>query len=583
MPTADAQSVVRLRNDDGRFQLTRNGKPFFVKGAGGETYLELLSNSGANSIRTWGADDLDEILEDAQKNGLTVCVGMWLGHPRHGFDYQNQTEVIEQLESCLATVRKYKDHPAVLMWGIGNEMEGEGTNPAVWYAVNHIAREVKRIDPNHPTMTVIAELGDEELKLHNIERFCPDIDIIGINSYGGIETVGTRFEKSGVNKPYIVTEHGPIGPWETEKTFWGSPIEQTSTEKAIAFANGYKAAVSDQPGRCLGSYAFMWGNKQETTATWFGMLLPDGIRLAAVDVMSEAWTGVKPKNVCPVIESMELDRTKGLKPGEEISAVIKVRDPDGDPLKISWVLRSDAGTIGEGGDAQESESIIENAVSANGTDAKVTVPEGGGGYRLFAYVFDGQGGAAVANVPFHVAAMIKIPEPDAPSKLPYVVYADGTSDGVFVPAGYMGNTTAITMKPDSKVKPHSGETCLEVSYSSTSAWGGVLWQSPPEDWDGLQPGGANLTGATHLEFWARGAQGGEVVNFLFGVLDGNQPYRDTAKAELSAVKLSDQWKKYSIPLTDMDLRRIKTGFGWSLAGQAKPITFFLDDIRYVGP
>ena len=72
-----------------------------------------------------------------------VCVGLWLGHPRHGFDYQNEAAITKQLEQCLEVVRKYKDHPAVLLWGIGNEMEEDGRNPAIWYAIDHIAREIQ--------------------------------------------------------------------------------------------------------------------------------------------------------------------------------------------------------------------------------------------------------------------------------------------------------------------------------------------------------------------------------------------------------------------------------------------------------
>ena len=188
-----AASRVVLKTSNGRHQLLRNGSPYFINGAGGHTHLKQLVAAGGNSIRTWGTDNLDEILDAAQKHKLTVCVGLWLGHERHGFNYQNQQSVVEQLETSLAAIRKYKDHPAVLMWGIGNEMEGAGNNPAIWYAVNHIARECKRIDPNHPTMTVIAELG--ESKVQNIERFCPDIDIIGVNSYGGLTSMAKRYHQ----------------------------------------------------------------------------------------------------------------------------------------------------------------------------------------------------------------------------------------------------------------------------------------------------------------------------------------------------------------------------------------------------
>jgi hypothetical protein len=402
-------STTVVLTDGGVHRLVRNGQPYFVRGAGGHTHLAQLAAAGGNSIRTWGTDHLDEILDEAHRLGLTVCVGLWLGHERHGFDYGDRTAVLEQLDACRSTVQNYKDHPAVLMWGIGNEMEGDGTNPAIWHAVDEIAREVKRIDPGHPTMTVIAELGDS--KIGSIERSCPSIDIVGVNSYGGLMTVGDRYRAAGGSKPYIITELGPPGPWEVGKTPWGSPIEMTSTAKGSWYADGYRAAVTEQDGRCLGSYAFYWGHKQETTATWFGMLLPDGSRLAAVDALAAAWTGTPPKNLCPRILSLEADRTAKLRPGQTVAAKLSATDPENDRLTFRWVLRSDSGTLGSGGDPQEDELSYDAAVSASGPAATVTMPHVAGGYRLFAYVVDDHGGAAVANLPLHVEESMTTEDP----------------------------------------------------------------------------------------------------------------------------------------------------------------------------
>jgi hypothetical protein len=400
LASASEPSRTHILTTGGTHRLIRNGQPYFVKGVGGHTRLAELAAAGGNSIRTWGTDHLDEILDQAQRHGLTVCVGLWLGHELHGFDYQDQSSVIRQLNECRKAVQRYKDHPAVLMWGIGNEMEGDGSNPAIWYAVDHIAREIKRIDPDHPTMTVIAELGED--KIQSIEMFCPHVDIVGVNSYGGIQSLGARYRAAGGSKPYIITELGPLGPWEAGKTAWGSPIEMTSTDKGKWYADGYREAVTAQEGLCLGSYAFYWGHKQETSATWFGMLLPDGSRLAAVDTLVAAWTGVPPPNLCPRILSLETDQTGKLSPGQTVEAKLSASDPEHDQLRIRWVLRFDSGTIGEGGDPQEEELSFAEAVSAAGPVATVTMPKGGGGYRLFAYVFDGKGGAAVANVPMYV-------------------------------------------------------------------------------------------------------------------------------------------------------------------------------------
>ena len=574
-----APPKVEVQMDGGQHRLLSDGEPYFVKGAGGTTHLDLLAEVGGNSIRTWGTDNIEAVLDEAHKHGLSVCVGFWLGHERHGFDYQDEAAVVKQLEACLESVRKWKDHPAVLMWGIGNEMEGDGKNPAIWYAVDHIAKECKRLDPNHPTITVIAELGDH--KVRSIERFCPNIDIIGVNSYGGVSTVAQRYRAAGGTKPYIVTEFGPRGPWEVGKTAWGAPIEATSTAKAKQYAEGYRKAIATEDGLCLGSYAFIWGHKQETTATWFGMLLPDGSRLAAVDTASEAWTGSPVKNRCPAIDSIGLERTKGLKPGETVAAQVVVSDPGQDQLAFEWVLRQDAVVIGSGGDFQPAQAALAGAVKGKGTEATLTVPAGGGAYRLFAYVRDGHGGAAVANVPFFVdAAVVPLAAPKA--TLPLVVYGDDAKQSPYIPSGHMGNTAAIKLTPDCTDNPHSGETCLKAQYTAADCWGGVLWQSPPNDWEGEKPGGLDLTGATEVEFWARGAQGGETVDFMLGVIEGDKPYRDSGKAELREIRLTKQWQKFRIPLDGRDLSRIKTGFGWSLAGQGKAVTFYLDDIRYVG-
>jgi len=179
--SAAAKAVpVELRQTEHGWQLLRGGEPYFIRGAGGDGSIEQLAAAGANSVRTWGADDIDARLDAAHALGLSVTVGIWLGHERHGFDYNDKTQIREQLERARATVLRYKDHPAVLLWGIGNEMEGfgEGDNPAIWKAVNDIAAVVKKLDPLHPTMTVTAELGGG--RIDGVHKRCPAIDIHGI-------------------------------------------------------------------------------------------------------------------------------------------------------------------------------------------------------------------------------------------------------------------------------------------------------------------------------------------------------------------------------------------------------------------
>jgi hypothetical protein len=282
-------------------------------------------------------------------------------------------------------------------------MEGpEGDNPAIWSAVDAIAKFAKENDPNHPTMTVIAEIGGK--KVPSIHKLCPSIDVIGINAYGGGASVAARYRKAGGTKPFVMTEFGPVGFWEGGKTSWGAPLEPNSSAKAESYRKTWQQSILAERGKLsLGGYAFLWGHKQEVTPTWFGMLLEDGSRTEAADVMRELWSGKPPPNGCPKITSLKLAGEDQVKGGAVVSASLEAIDPDGDPVKVRWELREEPDKPTSGGDAQKTPPTHPEAIEhADQHGSKVKLPTKPGGYRIFAFVHDDHGGAAVANVPILV-------------------------------------------------------------------------------------------------------------------------------------------------------------------------------------
>jgi beta-galactosidase/beta-glucuronidase len=206
---------VKVVQQEGRWQMLVNGTPYYIKGAGGHVHQKKLVEIGGNTIRTWGIDNAREILDEAQRNGLMVMMGLWVQHERHGFDYDDPVKVKAQLAGFRQAVLELKDHPALLLWGVGNEVDLFYKNTNVWYAVEDIAKMIKEVDPNHPTCTVTA--GFDPLEAALIMERCPSIDIYGVNTYGDIGNVKEGIRNAGWKGPYMITEWGPNGHWEVQK------------------------------------------------------------------------------------------------------------------------------------------------------------------------------------------------------------------------------------------------------------------------------------------------------------------------------------------------------------------------------
>lgn len=396
---------VTVSEKDGKWTLLVNGEPFYIKGAGGEKHLDVLLECGGNTIRTWGVDNAQEVLDLAEKKGLKVMMGLWVQHERHGFDYNDEDKVRKQLESFRLAVRRYKDHPALLLWGIGNEYELQYSNTKVWKAVNDIAEMVKKEDPNHPTSTVTA--GTNDVKVAFVQKELTAIDIYGINTYGDIGNVHKVLEKANFDRPYMITEWGPNGHWESPKTRWGVSIEQTSTEKAAVYKERYQKYIWDKRDKCLGSFAFLWGQKQEYTSTWYGVFTEEGEPTEAIDVLEYNWKGQYPENRAPQIEGLKvngnsLEKNTILGGNERVTIEVVASDLNNDKLKYSWELYPESTDLKSGGDAESKPvSILGRLSKKRSSNVEMKTPLREGKYRLFVTVTDGVR-VSYANIPFYV-------------------------------------------------------------------------------------------------------------------------------------------------------------------------------------
>ncbi|MFN5183806.1 MAG: hypothetical protein ACK5D5_12365 [Bacteroidota bacterium] len=396
---------VTLKKENNLFSLLVNGKQYYIKGAGGNSHYKRLKTIGGNSLRTWSATGAKYILDSAYANGLTVTLGIEMALQRQGFDYSDKKKVGEQFERIKKEILSFKDHPALLVWGIGNELELNTNNFEIWNAVEEIASYIHKTDPHHPTTTMLAGVPHEHIT--EIIKRCPSIDILSINAFKDLPYVNTKIKKSGWKGPYMITEWGPDGYWESQKNQWGAFIEATSSEKADLCKHRYLNYINKSEN-CLGSYIFYWGYKQERTHTIFSMFQEKNYETEIIGCMQEIWNNSKISNYVPRISKIRLNN-KDLplnfksQPSQKLNLSINATDREQEKLTYKWEIYFESKEQKMGGDKEMKPPQINGCfLQSNNFSTEFLTPQTPGPYRIFAYAYDKSGHIATANWPLMV-------------------------------------------------------------------------------------------------------------------------------------------------------------------------------------
>lgn len=181
-----------------------------------------MREAGINTILGWDADKgfehdrFDELLLDkAGKYGLGVLMPYYL--PANG-EYRKAEYRSSVKENVIAWVRRFKDHPAVRMWAIGNEVLHGMSSPANAEAFARfyleLADAVHEEDPNHPVLYRDAE--DVYVGPLKDAWVGGDVDrpwlVYGMNVFTfRIGRILTEWRRHAFDVPVVVTEFGPTG------------------------------------------------------------------------------------------------------------------------------------------------------------------------------------------------------------------------------------------------------------------------------------------------------------------------------------------------------------------------------------
>lgn len=260
------------------------------------TDFALMKQMGANTVRGYGEVGISrEALDCAYNNGIYVIVGYWVNDWQ---DLSNPSARQKLINEFVQLVENNKDHPAILMWAFGNEVDfsypthWQGADVRDWYTLlQEAALAAKAVDPNHPILYVnqeITEIGDANLGADDSSLSA--VDIWGINSYRG-SSFGNLFTeyRSRSNKPLLMAEWG-CDAWNG-LTGREDQATQAEYDRALWLEINNNLAPT---GPCIGGTVFGWSDgwwkagtpsSHTTTSQWQNEAYSD-------PNMSEEWWGI---------------------------------------------------------------------------------------------------------------------------------------------------------------------------------------------------------------------------------------------------------------------------------------------------
>ena len=411
-PNRETRKVF-IKNKKENFSLIRNNTPFIIKGAGGFTQLNALHQAGGNTIRVWDTVNLDVVLKEAAENKLAVIVGLPMPDSKFMDFYNDSSKVKQQLARFKTTIQKYKNDPSVLMWCVGNELNFpyKFLYKNFYKAFNNIVAMIHTEDPNHPVTTTVLDFNKKYI--FNLQLKC-NIDVISFNIFNRLPLLKDDLYNFSWcwSGPYIITEWGIDGPWlGTAETAWGAFIENSTTKKAEMYKERYEKYMPANDPRFLGSFVFYWGQKQETTHTWFSMFDENGAKAEAVSTVQYLWTGKPPAaNKPPQINYMLIDKV-GVKdnliykPGITANAEVVLLQNDSNITSIKWEIFPEDWYKNQDGSTNKKPKAL-GGLTFNTKDLEThfITPSAEGPYRLFATLYDKYGNFASCNIPFYVAS-----------------------------------------------------------------------------------------------------------------------------------------------------------------------------------
>lgn len=138
--------------------------------------LDILQSMGVNALRTSHNPPAPELLDLCDERGIVVMdefFDEWLvAKVTNGYNKYFEEHAVSDLESV---IRRDRNHPSVIMWSIGNEIN-EQKQPDGWKLARILNDATHKADPTRPTTA-----GCDRYPACFDNKFAFYVDIVGLN------------------------------------------------------------------------------------------------------------------------------------------------------------------------------------------------------------------------------------------------------------------------------------------------------------------------------------------------------------------------------------------------------------------
>ena len=213
--------------------------------------LPLMKAANINVVKTYHALPR-AVMDKLQAQGMMAIVGVL-------------STANAEFESVVTELR---DHPALLMWLVGNEWNlnrfyGTCEMEACYARVAEVVRRIKSLDPKHPVGTSFAPAG--EIPTEQDWRRLEAVDVWGLNIYSrpGFFNRFTSWrlqaQRSGFNRPFFLSEYGA----DAYDNRTGRANEAAQAEALRLQTREIRGQLSARNAAfpCLGGTPFEWNDE----------------------------------------------------------------------------------------------------------------------------------------------------------------------------------------------------------------------------------------------------------------------------------------------------------------------------------